>query len=914
LKDSTISHYRILDKLGEGGMGEVYLAEDTKLERKVALKFLPPHIAREPDALERFKREAKATAALRHPNIVTIHEIGVHEDRHFIAMAYIEGDLLTDIIDRKEMSIDEAISITLELCDALGDAHGAGIVHRDLKPGNIIVDPKGRTHVLDFGLAFKIGATKLTRDGTTVGSLHYMSPEQSRGESVDARTDIFSLGAILYEMIAGQPAFPGEHAAAIQYSIANEEPQPLARYNNQVTPELERIVSKALAKDRTIRYQTMGGLAATLKPLCSGKAGDSSPERSAAQILRETGAAVRAFLLRPAVISGVLLGVIGFAAGMWLTNRADQPIEETDRLSKTVARYSVPVPDDKPIVPRPECSAVAISPDGQYLVYVTTIRPDDAVLLGDNPSLQTYLCGRDIDGYEIKTIEGTEGGGAPFFSPDGKWIGFVDYDTRTLKKVAIGGGAPIQLCDVSLNFRKSSWSEDGHIYFASAEGIHVVPDGGGNPVLITAPVLEANEKTRRFPDVLPGSRALLFTLGRADILSYDDAAIALFILETGETRVLLSGGTNPTYVPTGHIVFGRAGKLYAVRFDSETYEVQGSPLPVLDGLITSEGYGAAHYAFARNGTLVYIPGGPDHYYSALTTIDLDGKVERINIPPRLYGGAEVSPDGNRLLVSVLGANASIWLYEFQRGTMTRMTSEWDNYAIAWHPSGRSMAFTSNRGGNAGVWQMSADGAGQPERLANTSSDATVGSWSGDGKWLCYSPTSHETGADIWVISIEEDRVAKPLIATPFQEFNPSFSPDGRWIAYVSDESGQPEIYVQPFPTTGQKWKLSENGGDTPEWSADSRTIYFLGGNNIMSVSIEADPSFAPGRAKSLLKIEHADVQYFDVYPDGKRFIVMGPNRDIDGSGPVITPGALHRIFPTITPELRVVVNWFEDLL
>jgi serine/threonine-protein kinase len=912
LKESTISHYTILEKLGEGGMGEVYLAEDTRLERKVALKFLPPHIAREPDALERFKREAKATAALRHPNIVTIHEIGVHEDRHYIVMAYIDGDLLKDMIDRKNISVDEALDITLELCDALGDAHGAGIIHRDLKPANIIVDAKGHPHVLDFGLALKIGSTKLTQDGTTVGSLHYMSPEQSRGESVDARTDIFSLGAILYEMIAGQPAFPGEHAAAIQYKITHEDPQPLARFNNQVTPELERIVSTALSRDREVRYQTMGGLAAALKPLRAGSTGESGPKLTVVQRLRSAAATVGAFLLRPAVISGVLLGVIGFTAGAWLTNRADQRTKGTDRVSQPLARYSVPVSAELPIVPRPDCSAVAIKPDGQYLVYVTSMRPDENVIFGDTPSLRTFLCGRAIDGFEIEPIDGTEGGAAPFFSPDGKWIGFVDYDHAKLKKVAVGGGAPVELCDVTYYFRQASWGDDGRIYFGSDLGIYVVPDVGGTPTPVTMPDPGAKEKTRRFPHVLPGSRALLFTLGPADILSYDDAEVALFILETGEMRVLVPGGTNPFYAPTGHIVFGRGGKLYAVRFDPETYEVLGSPFAVLDGLITSDGYGSVHCAFSRNGTLVYVPGGPEHYYSELSTIDLDGKVEHLPIPPNLYGGANVSPDGDRLLLSILGANASLWMFEFQRGTMTRMTREWDNYSTAWRPSGRSITFASNRGGSAGIWQTADDGAGQPQKLVGTSVSAAVGSWSGDGKWLSYSPISAENSADIWVISGDDNRVSEPIIESPFQEFNSSFSPDGRWIAYVSDESGQPEIYVQPFPITGQKWRLSQNGGDAPKWSADGRTVYFLRGNKIMSVSIDTESKFVPGRAEILLKIEHLDVQYFDVFPDGKRFIVIGPKRVTGRRGATITPGALHRLFPATTPEIRVVVNWFEE--
>jgi serine/threonine-protein kinase len=831
-------------------------------------------------------------------------------------MAYIEGDLLGDLIERKDMTLDEALDITLELCDAIGDAHGAGIIHRDLKPANIIVDPKGRPHVLDFGLAFKIGATKLTQDGTTVGSLHYMSPEQSRGESVDTRTDVFSIGAILYEMIAGRPAFPGEHAAAIQYAIANEEPQPLARYNNRVTPELQRIVAKALAKDRDVRYQTMGGLAAALKPLCAGRAGGAARKKSPMQTLREAVVAVVGFLLRPAVISAALVGVVGFVAGMLMTDSEHQRgVAAGGGESHPLARFSVLLPPESPVVPRAECSGVAISPDGKLIVYVTSETPGQGFRRGDTPSLRTQLRGRAIDGHEIVEIDGTDGGGAPFFSPDGNWIGFMDYDESMLKKVTTGGGAPVDLCNVAFNFREASWGDDGRIYIGTSEGIYAVPDQGGTPVPVTMADADAdaNEKTRRFPHVLPGSRALLFTLGQTDILSYDDASVALFDLEARETRILVRGGTRPSYIPTGHIVFGRAGKLFAVRFDADTYETNGSPFPVLDGLVTSDGYGSAHYALSRNGTLVYVPGGPDHYYSELSTIDVDGRVESLGMPPRLYGQVRVSPDGERLVASILGANASLWIYEFERGTMTRMTRTWDNYTPEWHPSGEKVTFTSNRGGSVALWQIAADGRGRPQKLIDVTPNTVVGSWTADGKWLCYAPISTETAVDIWVISDDEQPVSKPIIASPFQEFDPCFSPDGRWIAYVSDEAGLPEVYVQPFPVTGQKWKLSLDGGDTPEWSSNGRRLFYLRHETVMSVSIAYEPEFTPARATPLMDIGHVALKDFDVFPDGKKFLLTGRPRGAGESQAVAVGGGSFVAFRAMTkPEIRVVVNWFEE--
>jgi hypothetical protein len=424
----------------------------------------------------------------------------------------------------------------------------------------------------------------------------------------------------------------------------------------------------------------------------------------------------------------------------------------------------------------------------------------------------------------------------------------------------------------------------------------------------------ANEKTRRFPHVLPGSRAMLFTLGKADDASYDDADVSLFIFETGETRVLIPGGTRPLYVPTGHIVFARGGKLFGVGFDPETYEVVGAPFPVLEGVITSEGYGSAQYAFSQNGTLVYIAGGPDHYYSELSTIDLDGNVEPLDVPSRLYGRARISPDGKRLVTAILGANASLWVYEFERGTMTRMTRRWDNYSAVWRPSGKEITFGSNRGGDVSIWQISADGGGQPDLLTKATPNSLVGTWTSDGKWLCYTQVSEETNADIWVISSDKPPVSKLIIQTPFQEFHPSFSPDDRWIAYVSDESGRPEVYVQPFPVTGQKWKLSVDGGDSPEWSPDGRKLYYLCGQKIMSVSITAGPEFTPARARTALDIDHTTIFDFDVYPDGQKFLLVGRSHGV-GQSPGLAIAGAGSFLSYRTPaksEIHVAVNWFEE--
>ncbi|MCZ6767394.1 MAG: protein kinase [bacterium] len=914
---STISHYRILDKLGEGGMGEVYLAEDTQLERKVALKFLPPHVSRETEALKRFEREAKATAALQHPNIVTIHEFGVHEGRHFIVMAYIEGELLSDLIARKDITIDQAFAFTLDLCDALGDAHREGIIHRDLKPANVLVDRKGRAQVLDFGLALKTGATKLTQEGTTVGSLHYMSPEQSGGTVVDARTDIFSLGAILYEMVTGRLAFPGEHAAAIQYKIANEDPQPLARYNNEVTPELERIVAKALAKDREIRYQTMSGLASALRPL-HAPVKQAGAKTTTLQLLRSAAVAVAAFLMRPVVISGIVLGLVGFFAGaITIGGLLDRSSTATGPVGGSPARFMIPVPPEAPVIPLPETSALAVAPNGEYVVYVGAGSPGIRARPGEGRLDRTQLYLRLIDDFTASAIDGTDGASAPFISPDSRWIGFLDNDDGKIKKVARGGGVPVEICEnVETNFRGACWSGDGKIYFAeTSTGIHVVSADGGERQPVAIPQREKGEKTYRFPHVLPGDRALLFTLGSSEILSYDDASVALLLLETGEIRVLVQGGTNPRYVPTGYITFGRGGKILAVPFDTKSLQVTGLPREVLDGVVTSHGYGSAHFSFSNDGTLVYVSGGPEQFASELFFLHRDGRVELIPQPVKNYGNVSISPDGDRMAVSVLGANATVWIYDLSRGTMTRLISTWDNHSPIWHPNGEIIAFGSNRSGTEAVWLTASDGSGQPTLLPGSETTQYPSSWSPDGEWITGARPVPTRGTDVWVISANGSGMSQPAIGGASQEFSPAFSPDGGWIAYNSDESGRTEVYVQAFPITGQRWKLSENGGDTPVWSRDGRELYYWGDGALMVVQIELDPEFKPSKARLLTRIGFADVHDFDVFPDGKRFVVIGRSVVSGRDRPTIlrTAGGQTRIFPAMSPNLHVVTHWFSEL-
>jgi serine/threonine-protein kinase len=734
---------------------------------------------------------------------------------------------------------------------------------------------------------------------------------------VDARTDIFSLGAILYEMVAGRLAFPGEHAAAIQYKIANEDPQPLARYNNEVTPELERIVATALAKDREIRYQTMSGLASALRPLCGPVTG-AGKETTTLQRLRSAVIAVAAFLMRPIVIGGMALGLVGFLAGaITIGGLLDRPSTATGPDGGSAERFMIPTPPEATVVPLPETSAIAVAPNGEFMVYVGSGTSGALARQVEGRQGQTQLYLRLIDDFSVSAIDGTGGATSPFISPDSRWIGFLDTDEGKIKKVALGGGVPVDICDnMAAIVSGACWSGDGKIYFAEiVSGIHVVSADGGEHQPVAIPQREKGEKTYRFPHVLPGNRALLFTLGSSEILSYDDASVALLSLETGEIRVLVQGGTNPRYVPTGYIAFGRGGKVLAVPFDTESLQLTGPPREVLDGVVTSHGYGSAHFSFSDDGTLVYVSGGPEQFASELFFLHRDGRVEPISQPAKNYGSVRVSPDGDRFAVSVLGANASVWIYDLRRGTMTQLVSAWDNISPVWHPKGDIIAFGSNRDGTSAIWLTSSDGSGRPSLVPGGETLQFPSSWSRDGEWLAGAQLIPTRGSDVWVMSADGSGVSRSVIGGASHESSPAFSPDGRWIAYNSDESGRTEIYVQAFPITGQKWKLSENGGDTPVWSPDGRELYYRRERALMVVQIELDPEFKPSRAKPLVRIDIADVNDFDVFPDGKRFVVIG--RSVAGGenrAPIHRTGGVEsKIFPAMSPNLHVVTRWFSEL-
>jgi serine/threonine-protein kinase len=919
----SLSHYRLVEKIGEGGMGVVWKAVDTNLDREVAIKLLPDGLAADPHRLERFQREAKLLASLSHARIASLY--GLHRvaaagatssDIRFLSMELVEGEDLDQRLERGPLALDQALPVALQIAEGLEAAHESGVIHRDLKPANIKLTAQGDVKILDFGLAKALhdpisgGPQELsqsptmtaaaTQAGVILGTAAYMSPEQSRGQETDRRTDVWALGCVLYEMLTGRGTFHAATASDCIARILEREPDWEA-LPADTPPAVRRLVRRCLEKDPRRRWHDVADVRIELEDLLAGVGSDPTPaaSRSAPRVSIGLG-----------VAAGLLVGVL--LTAWWLSGR-NAPAGPLGDGGRTPERFSIALPDESPAIPKPGTMAVAVSPDGRRIAYVglepgrsgaRTISGVGAVETGTSGRTLLYL--RDIDDYEIRPIEGTAGAASPFFSPDGEWIGFIDPLEARLKKIRVDGGVPVTVCDAPN--RAGHWGADGRIYFSGvSDGIFAVSENGGVPEVLSQPQPERGEKTRRFPHVLPGGRGVLFTLGTTKMESYDEAGVALLDPETGEHRMLLEGGMKPSYLPTGHILYGRGGALYAIPFDLETLEVSGAPFLVADEVVTSDGWGEAQYAVSGTGTLVYVPGGPEIYKFTVYWLDRDGRAEALPLPSRDYASALFSPDGKRLAISSLGANATIWVYENERRTMLRLTTEWDHYAVIWTRAGGHVTTASGRAGQSGFWNLAADGSGTEELLLDTKGGGGYpGAWTLGDRALVFALANTGTGLDILTLNLDGKAGVTPLIQTSFQESNPKLSPDGRWLAYASDASGQTELYVQRYPEGGRRWPAL--------WSPDGRELYYWKGGRMMAVSVDTDGSgFSPGEERALPQPAFSALLSWDLSPDGERFVVVGRLATVvTADGTTVTNASPNRVEVRV-PEIRVVTDWFEEL-
>jgi Tol biopolymer transport system component/predicted Ser/Thr protein kinase len=882
----TILHYEILEKVGEGGMGVVYKAQDAKLDRIVALKFLPTHLhASEPDKA-RFMQEAKAAAALNHPNICVIHAIEELDGRLFIVMEYVDGQTLNE--KKGAISFKQAIDIGVQIADGLAAAHEKGIIHRDIKPENIMIRKDGIVQIMDFGLAKLRGVTRLTKEGSTVGTAGYMSPEQIQGQDVDHRSDIFSLGVVLYELFTGQLPFKGLHETALSYEIVNVDAPSMSSVKPDIDPALDAIVLECLEKDPNERTQSARQVSVDLTRFRRGssrqRASRSMPAKTLADqrtMLASDRSAKAVGLKRFAWPVSILLFVLGAALILW------KGIPGTEARSKDVMRSTyIPATGQS-------AATIDISPDGKRIAYVGLTATGQQVFV------------RALSDLEARPISGTQSGvgvsgyaSVAFFSRDGEWLGFVNEGK--LKKISLHGGSAIPLCPVSF-LRGATWADDNSIVFAPdpTSCLWRISADGGTPYRVTTLDSSAGEISHRYPEVLPGSKAVLFTVKTNAITKFSDARIAVQRFDSKEKKILIEGGSFVRYISTGHLLFGRGGSIYAVPFDPDRLELKGSPIPVLDGGMFVESWGVMTMAISQSGTLVYAPGGPVLGDSnSVMLYDRKGHARSLVASPGSYGSVAVSPDRQRIVTYMNAANDDIWVYDIQRRLPTRFTfGGGNNWYPLWTPDGKRIVYTAERGGPANLFWKSADGGGTEERLASGVTTQFPGSWTSDGKLLAFHQVNADGNSDVWILPVEGDRRPRPFLQSRFDEEYASFSPDGHWLAYQSNESGQPEVYVVPFPTGEGKSQISTGGGIYSHWAKGGREIIYYrpSTKSFMRVPITYGPDLRPGSGEELFRLPDDPFYRPDISPDGEHIAVV-----LGGQQMQLT-------------KLVVVVNWFEEL-
>jgi len=878
-----LGDYEIQSLVGAGGMGEVYKARDTRLDRTVAIKVLPTHLASDRDRYVRFEREARAVASLDHPHIGALYDVGEHKGRHFLVMQYLEGETLAARLAKGPLPLAQALRYAIEIADALDHAHRRGIVHRDLKPGNIVLTKAG-AKLLDFGLAkwrttigSGVGGSQLTRatpdsltdEGLIVGTLHYMAPEQLEGKDIDARADIFAFGVVVYEMATGRKAFDsGGSRMSVYAAILGTQPTPMTSVQPLTPPALEHVVTTCLAKDPEARWQSAGDIARELRWIA-----DSGSQTSMVQ----AGGSQQSY--RAIAIAG-FIGVIAAAvvgAAAWGRLRPS-PVASSQPVMRTV----VSLPAGMALVlSEPN---VALSPDGTRLAYI-----------GSRSEItQIYL--QALDQFETKPIPGTEGASTLFFSPDSRWLGFSVGGK--LKKVAVSGGAPQPICDTDAGFG-ATWGPDDTVVFTTRfhSGLSRCAASGGPLHVLTTLDEAKHEKSHRWPQFLPGGRSVIFTIIPADIGPYDNAQIAVLSLDTGRIRVLVDGGSHPRFIRTGHLLYVRGGSLIAVPFDPRSLEITGESRSVLDGVSTSAINGSAYFSVSDTGLLAYIRGGALGSDRRVLWVDRRGHVEPLIDDRRAFNTLRLSPDGQRLALSISAANDQAWIYHLARRTLTPLTLAWDNDVDSWTPDGTRVVFRSAISRDWNFYWQAPDGSGAIERLTESSNAHGSGSWSPDGHVFAFHQDSLGLRS-LWLLNVESRRQT-PLrrAAVAFSEQEPHFSPDGRWLAYVSTESGRPEVFVQPFPKLDGKWQISSNGGMRPIWDRLGRELFYVNGGKVMAVAVRTQPAFVPDTPRLLFEGEFVSGNWssYDVAPDG-RFIMIQ-------AGPSEAPQT----------QIAVVQNWFDEL-
>jgi serine/threonine-protein kinase len=899
LVGQTLGHYRIVEKIGAGGMGEVYRAQDERLERDVAIKVLPEEVAQDPERLARFEREAKLLASLSHQNIATLHGLEEYEGQRFLVMEVAKGETLAERFEKGPLPLDNALEVARQIAEGLEAAHGHGIIHRDLKPANVMLSPEGKVKVLDFGLAkaFDLEASsatspesiaesptltaELTRAGTVLGTAAYMSPEQARGREVDRQTDIWALGVVLYEMLTGGRAFAGDTAIDTIAAIVEREPDWEA-LPAEVPPSVRGLLRRCLQKERARRLRDIADARLELEDALLQGTGSSADTEI---LIPVKPSPLRSLpWLAVAGLVGALLGII--ATARMIRGDFDEPLLPNAEFSVDLAEGTA-----LDLLANP---AMAISPDGQLLVWAAD---------GSDGEKRLYL--RELGQSEARPLQGTENAEGPFFSPDGRWIAYFDRVEAQLKMISVEGGRPTRICDAPHTSKGGTWGDRGEIVFSRGidGGLFRVSADGGTAERLTEPDRSTGVKTHCFPQFIPGFRAVLFMVGDSDLQEYSESRIEALNLDSGERKLIIEGGMSPRYASSGHLIFARQGTLMAAPFDADILQLTDRPKQVLEGVVTSEVAGFAEYALAPNGFLLYAPGGPESYNRRLVRADRRGRVEALPLPERYYSPFfEFSPDGHLLAITVQAANDDVWLWDQERRVLSRLTAGWNNFCPIWSPNSRRIIFSTDRrtsGANDFYWRP-ADRSSPSTLLYQTSRVAYPSSWSPDGRFVAYIERDPETTYDIWVLPIDENMqpgTTQRIIASKARELNPRFSPDGRWLVYSSTETGSEEIYAQPFPGPGPRQQVSSGGGVVPRWGPRGDEIFYVDptSTRMMRASVHTTPQLSFGVPEALFPFESTST-FFELSPDGEHFVFLQRGSQAQ----------------SIT-QLRIVFNWFDQL-
>lgn len=909
LTGTRLGVFEVRALIGRGGMGEVYRAHDTKLGRDVAIKVLPSAFTDDAGRLASLEREARVVASLNHPHIAAIHGVEESAGVRGLVLELVEGETLAERLqrarsqERSALRLQEVLAYARQIADALEAAHEKGITHRDLKPANVKITPDGVVKLLDFGIAKVMtgdgpgvdlththtATIDATRAGLIVGTAGYMSPEQARGRSVDRRTDIWAFGCVLYEMLSRQRAFAGDTLSDTIAAILERDPD-WSLLPADTPRTVRRLLQRCLEKEPKQRLRDIGDARLDLEQVLRGGVEETNERVALVQ--------ARSWRTRTRVAAAAAILFAATSAGLLWYGRLREGTPPGDR---RVSRFTVDLPKDSVIMPTFNAN-LALSADGTHLAY--TPLPGPVVI-------------RRLDDVDAQPLEASATPGfrqGPVFSPDGTSLAYVDGNApfswkRPFLKVALAGGPAVKLAEYDM-FHRGDWSDDGWLYWTARYpgGIVRIRDTGGEPEAVTNLDVAGGERSHRFASLLPGGDALLYTVGFEGIDNYDDARIDLWDMRTRTKKTIVEGGTSATYSPSGHIVYARAGKLYAVPFDAQRREVTGTPFGVEDGIMMSRNTGAAHFALSKRGDLAYVPGPAEGGRRTLVWVDRSGNVDPLPLPPASYLYPRISPDGRTLAVEIEGPNHDFYFYDLERAVLSKVTTDGLSHDPVWSPDGAWLAFRSWQAGGMTMWSMRSDRSGAPERLDPGGTRQSPVSFSPDGRHLAFDQKDPDTGDDAWVLPLDGDRTPRRVAKTRFGEGSTKFSPDGRWVAYSSDESGKPEVYVQAFPGPGLKLQISSGGGTDPVWRRSGGELYYRARDKMMVVSVTTSPrlqasaprqlwegTYSAGTASSC-GMPGVSSSNYDVSADGQRFLMV---RDEDQKA--------------LSTRIVVVLNWVEQL-